>query len=207
MARWLQSTQLYIPSGDYVDINAFNSFVADFMNESDRASIVLGAAQIDVLLEQILSKRLIGQTKDMLDFNGSLGTFSARIDMARATGVIDVGFASALHIIRRIRNSCAHSISNINLHQAPVSDQIRELCNFYANSAYWNESLVSAEEAFGKSGNPLKLRVAIAFLIANLSILVSSVERIQSSSSVSIVIPTGKRQAGTAHAHIGDSEG
>lgn len=37
----------------------FISFIKEFLEESDRAAVVLGAAKIDILLHQILKKVLL----------------------------------------------------------------------------------------------------------------------------------------------------
>ena len=171
-----------------MDKDTYSEFIAEFMNETDRAAIVLGAAQVDDLLAQILEKRLIGSVKELLDVNGPIGTFSSRINMCHASGVIDKEFCNSIHAIRKLRNTCAHSIKSINLDIPPICNQIRSLSSVYENSQGWSRHLSSAEEVFNKSGNSLTLRIVLAFIIANLSMILMNVKQIQVKDSKSVLI-------------------
>jgi hypothetical protein len=122
-----QKTEDTIDLHDYV---AFKEFVDEFKNESDRAAVILGAARLDYLLYQILTKYLlpnVGSRDELLDGDSPLATFSAKINMVHRLGLINPDFARALHLIRKIRNSFAHEVSGCKLDSGPQSDRIREL--------------------------------------------------------------------------------
>ena len=159
------------------------------MGESDRAAIVLGAAQMDELLATILPKRLIDTKKEFFDFNGPFGTFSSRIDTAQAIGVINKSFANKLHLVRKIRNQCAHNIQKVNLEVPPVSQQISELALAFSDTEFWSTNLQQAGEMFNKSGNSLTLRFAIALLVANLALVNENVQTIDASAARPVVCP------------------
>ena len=111
-------------------LETFFGFVDEFKGESDRAAVVLGAAKLDILLFQLIEHflRPCTSSKDeLLDGNGGIATFSARIHAAHRLGLIDDGFARALHLIRKICNSFAHESSAVSLNTGAHADRIREL--------------------------------------------------------------------------------
>lgn len=80
--------------------------------ESERGMTVLVAAELDRVLEVVLKSYLApGKARDDLFSGGSppLGTFSARINVARALHLIREDEYELLHLIRRIRNEFAHN--------------------------------------------------------------------------------------------------
>lgn len=94
-----------------VDVDAFQKELA---GESDRASVVL----LGTMLEDVLTYRLtlalcIKPTEDECDyifrFDGPMGTFSRRAEIACLLGIIEDDTYEQLDIIREMRNACAHS--------------------------------------------------------------------------------------------------
>ncbi|WP_304546447.1 hypothetical protein [Sulfurimonas microaerophilic] len=108
----------------------FEKFANEFKTESDRAAVILGASQLDLLLYQILERFLLPCTSgkdELLDGDSPLATFSSRINISYRLGLIEADFARALHLIRRIRNSFAHEISSASLNAGSHRDRIKEL--------------------------------------------------------------------------------
>ena len=56
-----------------------------------------------------------------------LGTFSAKISIAYRLGLIDKDFEYALQVVRKIRNSFAHSIENETLSKSSHHDRLFEV--------------------------------------------------------------------------------
>lgn len=112
------------------DVTEFYKFVEEFMAESDRAAVILGAAKLDLLLFQILQRvlRPCTSSKDeLLEGDAPLGTFSSRAMMCHRLGLINDELYSAINIVRRIRNSFAHELSGVRLDTGAHRDRIREL--------------------------------------------------------------------------------
>lgn len=172
-----------------MDKTDYEKFFAEFMGESDRAAIVLGAAQMDDLLETILYKRLIEPKQELFDFNGPYGTFSAKIDTAHAVGVLDKSFATKIHLVRKIRNQCAHDIQKVDLNKEPVSQQIADLAASFSDTEFWRVNIEKSGVLFNKTGNSLILRFAIACLVANLAQISSSVKTIDGALAHHVFIP------------------
>ena len=92
--------------------------VDSLSNSDDRSAAILGATIIDELLRRLLERRLVQDTKvlnDIFEFNGALGPFSSRINMCYLLGEISNEVYRELEILRKIRNTCAHNITQINL--------------------------------------------------------------------------------------------
>jgi hypothetical protein len=91
-----------------------DSFVREVMEESDRSVIILIGTPIDgVLLFAIFSKLSFKpndkEMEHIFRFEGPLGTFSSRLEIARLFGIIDDGLYQQIDAIKELRNACAHS--------------------------------------------------------------------------------------------------
>lgn len=111
-------------------ISAFdlNEFSGPFRAESDRACAVLGAALLDSRLESLYERRLRCFKEELLSSNGPLGTFSARIRVARALAWISEDVRFDLDQIRSIRNDFAHCADHhLSFSNQSISDKCRTL--------------------------------------------------------------------------------
>jgi len=79
--------------------------------ESHRSVAIVGASLLEATLEHLLKARLIHHPKiDLFGRNGPLSTFSAKIDMAHAAGIIAADIWDEVHRVRKIRNHFAHAV-------------------------------------------------------------------------------------------------
>jgi len=110
------------------DLKYFSEFLAEFQAETDRGAALVGAALIDTRLDALLRSHFVKSkaVEDLMDAgNAPLGTFSARIKMAHALGLVtDLEF-SECEIIRRVRNMFAHGVHGLTFKDQRLSD----LCN------------------------------------------------------------------------------
>jgi hypothetical protein len=60
-------------------------------------------------------------------FDGPLGSFSHRIELAYVFGVIDKVTAEQLHLIREMRNACAYSKYKLDFDRAELANVTRRL--------------------------------------------------------------------------------
>ena len=100
--------------------------------ESDRAVAVLGPAYADALLEDLLRAFLVaGKSADaLLDVDRPLGSFSSRIDLAHALGLIRDDTRHDLHLMRRVRNDFAHGVDLHSLEEEPARSRTEEFLGF-----------------------------------------------------------------------------
>jgi hypothetical protein len=97
--------------------------------ESDRGAAIVGAALIDVALDNALKKYLIPPSDQGDDFlDGRDFTFAMKIDLAHRTGLIRPHVRKALHQIRRIRNAFAHEPHHQTFEDAAVRDRVVNVC-------------------------------------------------------------------------------
>ena len=96
----------------------YELYKKELLKKSDRGLIMTFAANLEDLLKVVLETKLIGSKnhkKDLFNFNGSLGTFSAKIAISYSIGILGKEDQTEINQIRKIRNEFAHSFETINL--------------------------------------------------------------------------------------------
>jgi hypothetical protein len=88
--------------------------VMDLSKESDRSLIILCATILDDMLTNLIARNIALNMEDkeydtIFRFEGPLGSFSSRIEIAYLFNLIDDISRSQLNDIREMRNACAHS--------------------------------------------------------------------------------------------------
>ena len=155
---------------------AFEEFVAEFRDESDRAAVILGVAKLDAVMYIVLQRVLqptAGRDDELLDNEGPLSTFSARIAMLHRLGVITPAFARSLHLIRRIRNAFAHEVSGCRLDTGAHRDRVRELFLPLGTLGFVQDA---TEHFFpGRTGPSVDFRIALALMVARLDAIAEHV--------------------------------
>src|SRR3979490_3238118 len=106
-----------------------SAFLKEVKSQTDRGAAIIAAAVLDDLLEQVILARLIAlgsERRDTLfDKTGApLTSFSAKIEMSFALGVISNEARLALHLIRDVRNAFAHRIEQVTFDHPTVVEMI-----------------------------------------------------------------------------------
>jgi hypothetical protein len=105
-----------------------------FTTESDRAVIILAASDLEDLLRFKLQKSMKNLSPDirarLFDADRPLGTFSSNIDASYAWGVIDKDVHWGLHILRDMRNACAHSTKPLSFKTPEIAELTTLLLGF-----------------------------------------------------------------------------
>jgi hypothetical protein len=93
--------------------------------ESDRGCALIAGALAENSLQRMLGLKLIPlgkeKTDDLFGANGPLGTFSSKVKIAFAFGLIDNKLRDDLDRVREIRNAFAHSMVAITFAARAVS--------------------------------------------------------------------------------------
>lgn len=92
-------------------IKLFGQFLDEFQSETDRGAAILAGSMLDQKLKDILYGFLIDckQSKDLLDgYNAPIGTFSSRLNLSFALGLISKFEFDECSLVRKIRNEFAH---------------------------------------------------------------------------------------------------
>lgn len=158
------------------DWDAYEAFVREFKDESDRAAVILGVAKLDSQMYQIL-KRLLGPTPnrddELLDGDTPLATFSAKIAVLHRLGVIDPGFARSLHLIRKIRNAFAHEVFGCRLDSGAHRDRVRELFLPLKDLGFVQDV---REHLFAAATGPaVDFRICLALMVGKLEGVLNSI--------------------------------
>src|SRR6266446_9705469 len=107
-------------------------FSGELTGTSDRARIILTAASLDdVLIFRIMGSFAFTPDENEFDhifrFEGPLGSFSSRIEIAHLFGLIDDMTRDQLDTIREMRNACAHTRRNITFEVPELGNVARRL--------------------------------------------------------------------------------
>ncbi|MGX8007939.1 MltR family transcriptional regulator [Mesorhizobium sp. ORM8.1] len=91
------------------------------------------SAFLEEELRETITSHLVRKSKNMeeviYDNNGPLSTFSGKIKIASAFGIISVELAAELHKIREIRNKCAHTRTPLTFETPEIIEEINKLSN------------------------------------------------------------------------------
>jgi hypothetical protein len=105
--------------------------IADLEEQSDRGLALIAIALVDVALTRLLLCRLLAyhDVQNIIFYNegAPLGSFSSRIKMARAMGVVGPMVEAHLDTLRRIRNQFAHSPLRLDFSNPLISAEIGKL--------------------------------------------------------------------------------
>lgn len=97
--------------------------------ETDTGIATIFSAYLDECLKMLFDHQITSnkQTNDIFSFNGPLGTFSSRIDIALAFRFISKTSYDRLTNFRKIRNDFAHNPFGINFGTQSVRDRINNI--------------------------------------------------------------------------------
>jgi DNA-binding MltR family transcriptional regulator len=88
--------------------------VEDFGTQTDRGLAIVAVSLLEQMLEIVLTQRMMPLSKKryaaIFGTMAPLSSFSAKIEMALALGVISENFYYQLHALREVRNRFAHRI-------------------------------------------------------------------------------------------------
>jgi DNA-binding MltR family transcriptional regulator len=106
------------------------SFATTLKSESDRACALMAAAWLDDQLGLLLQENFLEDKKAtelLFDATGPLSTFSGRIALARALGLIPKAVLNDLLTLKRIRNDFAHTAAPIDFSIEPIASRCHNL--------------------------------------------------------------------------------
>lgn len=183
--------------------NQWHDVVEEFSRESDRAGVILASARLEELLYELLERVLIpitGSRDDLLDADGPISTFSARIQLSYRMGLISAATARALNLIRKIRNSFAHEAHGVTLDAGAHRDRVRQLVLPMAKNKSFNElhKHFAKTHFRDKSDSAVDFYTAVAFLLMDLDFTLDSAEPIPTSTA-----PTGIADPETVDSEAG----
>jgi hypothetical protein len=111
-----------------------SKIIEEMLLQSDRGCALVAAAILDMsLLRLLLDMRLRidlteGDISELFfERHSSLASFSSKIDISFALNIISRDEMKELDVIRRIRNSFAHSVAQISFNNELVTSEVSKL--------------------------------------------------------------------------------
>lgn len=96
--------------------------------ENDRVFIILHGATLDDILKEHLDEKFKGLNRDerdrLFNYNGPAGSFSARLMLAQALGLIDRDKRRRCEIIKAMRNVAAHCHTKITFDTPEIREAV-----------------------------------------------------------------------------------
>jgi len=180
---------------NYNPIVVLESFVKELVNEGDRATVILVAAKLDLILYQILQKHLIpvhGSKDELLENDGVLSTFSAKINITYRLGLIDNSFSHSLHLIRKIRNNFAHEVEGCTLDSGAHRDRVRELIAPAKNLEFFKKSCDMLKKNNKFTLTSIQFRTMVALMCLDLENLYSDCNTLSGKDALDLLHETKK---------------
>ena len=121
---------LSLLSPEKLQITELFELITVLSSESDRGCSLMAVAYLDVELERLLKAFLVDDVKvvnELFNHTGALGTFSSRINLAYALGLISKSSRRNLHLLRKIRNTFAHVHLRVDFNDNTISSRCHEL--------------------------------------------------------------------------------
>lgn len=118
------------PNHDFFEAaKDYGEFQENYAGEPDRSVAILAASYIETVLEVHLVRRLVSHKRvnRMFEGYGPLATFSAKIDLSYAVGLIPEHITDDLHIVRKVRNEFAHCPEKMDFSKKSISDLCQKI--------------------------------------------------------------------------------
>ncbi|MEE9598509.1 MAG: MltR family transcriptional regulator [Acidiferrobacterales bacterium] len=114
------------PSAKYDWLHDYNQIVRICKDESDRAAALLAASFLEHVISEKLKSFFVAEKSigKLFEGYGPLASFSAKIDIAFALGLLTRDMKSDLGIVRKVRNHFAHHPK----HTSFADNLVRDLC-------------------------------------------------------------------------------
>jgi hypothetical protein len=159
-------------------MTSITDFMIELKEKNDRATVIVGAANIDGLLGTLIAKSLLPpmnvKRDELLDGDSALSTFSSKIHLCYRLALIDRDLCQSLHILRRIRNDFAHQIKGCDLNSPPHSDQVQQLVSNLHNGPLLAK-LRLERDFVGDHPNSRDFRIILSLISALLEIKIRNV--------------------------------
>jgi len=110
------------------------------MAETDRGAVILLTTAIEDILARRLRKEMVDLSADedarMFGPDAPLGSFSARIRLAYALGLIDRPVARMCDLLREMRNACAHSGRAVSFKNKELRDVFAAIWSYISDELF-----------------------------------------------------------------------
>lgn len=172
--------------------SSFQAFMEEFVTESDRAAVILGAAKVEFQLGQMLDTYLLPSTSasdDLLEGDAPLATFSAKIKICHRLGLIDNAFVKLLNTFRKLRNGFAHEVTNSSLAAGSARDRVFSMAEPFRNARFYLSLLNTISSIMKKDSNDpsVVFRAVLGIFLLHLTKLHATLASVKPPAATGIV--------------------
>jgi len=164
-------------SPDDLAADAARTIALQMLQERGRGAVLVGAARVDAALERLLQAVLLpspGPVDALFQADRPLGSFGARISLAHRLGLIDTPVERALHTLRRVRNTFAHSSDSASLRDPAYGGRLAQSYRDARTNPLWAPLESVLTKASGQGNPPVEPPLADYILL--ITILVAFLE-------------------------------
>jgi len=148
--------------GDRMALLSGEDLEAEMIGGNDRSCIITVASLADSVLEHVVFLNLPGlkgatqqEFEYAFRFEGPLGMFSARIEMAKYLGILDNRICEQLHDLRAMRNAVAHTKRRVTFEDKQLQNVAKRLFSPRGLFKLLDESAEGYRRTFIAEGNLL----------------------------------------------------
>lgn len=145
-------------------------------------ALIIGGTRVDVELEKLLCKFLRldhVESNEIFKANQPAGSFSTKITLLSSIGLLDSRMKSIVTLIRKMRNTAAHTYKIIDLNEQSIGNQVRELKRFVAEQPLYerlknnvvNQPRLSGADPSLFVGRQFELTLSIASVVLELGLM------------------------------------
>jgi len=145
-------------SPELLAAQAAKRIALQMLQERGRGAVLVGVARVDASLERVLQAVLQpspGGRDALFQPDRPLGSFGAKISLAHRLGLIDQPVERALHTLRRVRNTFAHSSESAALSDPAHAGALAEAYREAQTNPLWAPLQQALDNARGTGDQPL----------------------------------------------------
>lgn len=162
------------------------------VSETDRGAVILLTTAVEDQLTRRIKIEMVSLTADQTNRlfgpDAPLGSFSAKIKLGYALGVIDSDVACMCDLLREMRNACAHSGRAVSFADGELSDVMLAAFS-YTSEQYTPTSVYKDLRELGK--------MHLIWLVAWLMRAITTGDKDSASDLVNTLIADATEEAGT----------
>jgi DNA-binding MltR family transcriptional regulator len=156
----------------------YHRFRSQMQRESDRSCVLIVGSVLDTVLKERLFKKCVqGKAelqKKLFDVGGPFSSFASKIEWLFCTGEISKPVRDDLHIVRQLRNQCAHDWEEFALNKI-VEDRFLARMNAHSWITSAAQFILDSEQKHATHNVEVDPRVQFTFMS---SILISTLNAV-----------------------------
>jgi hypothetical protein len=163
--------------------NAARIIAVQMLEERGRGAVLVGVARVDAALEHLLQAVMTpgpAKADGLFLPERPLGSIGAKIALASRLGLIDAGVERALNVLRKLRNTFAHSAESASMADPVHRSRLAEVYAEARSNSLWVplESVLAAQSPSARGPLDPALRDYILLITILVAFLEAAAEQL-----------------------------